>query len=287
MFKFKLAPEGNDGSDGHAPLGQTPADDSPPANEAVVAEAKSLGWVEKERFKGREGEWIEADEFVRRGKEILPIVKENLRRVQDDLKKAKDEIASFGKTAEEFRKFTEEAAERKWSERFNQLKGQYARAVTDGEGEAAAELLEELEVHKGDKPRKETPNAASSTPQVDPEFINWRAANPWYENPELQDSAIAIGISINKRKGLVGKPLYAAVKEAMAKNFPDEVEGGEGNGGMFGDGGGNSSRRSNPSKSTAKTYENLPKDAKDACDRMLKKGFIKDKKQYVDNFDWS
>jgi hypothetical protein len=35
-------------------------------------EAKRMGWVEKEKFKGDPDRWVEADKFVERGKNELP-----------------------------------------------------------------------------------------------------------------------------------------------------------------------------------------------------------------------
>jgi hypothetical protein len=292
MFKMDKESDGGAGAGSH--LESTATTTTGTTNESsaeVVEKAKALGWVPQEQFKGRGGEWVDAEEFVRRGQEVLPIVKENLRRVQEDLKTAKAEIAAFGKTAEEFRKFTEEAAERKvaeWKAEASALKKQLAQAVTDGEGEVAASLMEQIEEHREADPTRvsESKTASPSTPTVDPKFIEWRRDNPWYENPHLQEVAILKGISLNRKDGLVGEPLYKAVRKAMAEIFPDEVESDGDSGGMF-DGGGASGRRSTATGPKAKTFENLPKEARDACERMIKKGFLKDRKQYLENYDWS
>lgn len=277
LSSLKMAPEGE---------GEGGSGDTGPAPE-VIEQAKALGWVPKEEFKGRESEWIPADKFVERGEQILPIVKENLRRVQADLKAAKTQIAQFGQTAEEFRKFTEEAQARKeadWAREMDALKAQLAQAVEDGDGKATTRLMDEIEEHKGDKPKARPPQ--DDKPTVDPAFTAWREKNPWYEQEELQEAAIAKGIYLNKKHGYVGQKLYDAVREEMAKLFPDEVPPVGDNGGMF-DGSGPSGRRTSSQKSKAKTYENLPDDAKQACDRFLAKGFIKTREQYVANFDWS
>ena len=36
-----------------------------------------------------------------------------------------------------------------------------------------------------------------------------------------------------------------------------------------------------------KSYDNLPDDAKQACDRFIKNGWIKSKQEYVDSYDWN
>ena len=284
MFKpgFRLQEEANsDGGEGGGSATPDPA---------VIAEAAAMGWVPADSFKGRKEEWVDAGEFVRRGKEVLPIVKDNLRRVQEDLRKAKAEIAEFGKTAEEFRKFTEEASERKYTEQLAVLKAQYASAVTDGEGVVAAELLDQIDEHKATRASESNKvSLTKDTPALDPEFVEWREANPWYEQEDLQDAAIMQGIRINKKFGFTGKKLFAAVKKEMAKLFPDDVvgDGGEDNGGMHDAGGEGTRRGSSRGSPRAKTFENLPKSDQEACDRMLKKGFFKTRKEYLDNYDWS
>lgn len=281
MFKHLKMEEASDGTGGNG--------SGPTITPEVTEQAKLLGWVPKEQFKGRESEWIDADEFVRRGEQILPIVKDNLRRVTADLKVAKAEIAKFGQTAEEFRRFTEEAQQRKeaeWAQEMDALKGKLAQAVEDGDGKATTRLMDEIEEHKEDKPKARP--AQDATPTVDPAFTAWRAENPWYENEALQEAAIAQGVFLNKKHGYVGQKLYDAVKVQMVKLFPDEVEDSSSgdNGGMF-DGSAGSKRRSSSGRPKEKTYENLPDYAKAACDRFLAKGFIKSKEQYVKNFDWS
>jgi hypothetical protein len=281
MRKFLKLEEAGDGTQGGG------GGSGPDAE--TVDKAKQLGWVPKEQFKGRETEWVDADEFVRRGEQILPIVKDNLRRVQAELKKANTQIAQFGQTAEEFRKFTEEAQQRKeaeWARELDALKAQLAKAVEDGDGKATTRLMDEIEEHKGGKP---TAPAKTQQPQVDPAYETWEAENPWMQDPGLREVAIAKGIYLNKKEGLVGPALYAAVKKEMVKMFPEEVQGDTGgdNGGMFDDPGSSKRRTGNTGRTKEKTYENLPPEAKAACDKFLAKGFIKSKEQYVKNYDWS
>ena len=253
----------------------------------VVAEAKSLGWVPKESFKGKETEWVNADEFVRRGHEVLPIVKENLRRTKEELNALRKEVGDFKATAEEFRKFTENAAEVKWKEREAELKAQYAKAVTDGDGEAAAELVADIQAHGSTPPKAVQPDTKAA-PSLDPAFVKWREENPWYEQKGLQSVAITIGMRLHAEDGLNGPPLYEAVAKEMAELFPEKVQrkgdNAEGSrGGIFDEGG---SRRGPKPNGKAKTYENLPADAKAACDKFIAKGFVKNREQYVKNYAW-
>lgn len=46
-------------------------------NEVLEKEARVFGWVPKEDFRGSEDDWVDADTFVKRGKEINPILRKN------------------------------------------------------------------------------------------------------------------------------------------------------------------------------------------------------------------
>jgi hypothetical protein len=49
----------------------------------LVRRAKELGWRDKNEYKGPEDRWVEPNEFVRRGEEVLPIVKSQLERERE------------------------------------------------------------------------------------------------------------------------------------------------------------------------------------------------------------
>jgi hypothetical protein len=49
----------------------------------LVRRARELGWRDKAEYKGPEDRWVEPNEFVRRGEEVLPIVKSQLERERE------------------------------------------------------------------------------------------------------------------------------------------------------------------------------------------------------------
>jgi hypothetical protein len=55
----------------------------------IIREAREDGWRPKEEFNGREEDWIDAETFVRRGKEINPLLRKN----NEKLKRELDESA--------------------------------------------------------------------------------------------------------------------------------------------------------------------------------------------------
>ena len=79
----------------------------------VFQEAESQGWVPKERFRGNEADWVDADTFVKRGREILPILRKNNENLVKDLQSTKQQLQEFKQAAEEFKKFQKDAYERR------------------------------------------------------------------------------------------------------------------------------------------------------------------------------
>lgn len=51
----------------------------------VVAEARQLGWVPQEEFRGDQSRWVDADSFVKRGHEVMPILKANNARLMGEV----------------------------------------------------------------------------------------------------------------------------------------------------------------------------------------------------------
>lgn len=52
-------------------------------DDALIKRARELGWRSKEEYRGPEDRWVAPDEFVRRGEEVLPIVKSQLERERE------------------------------------------------------------------------------------------------------------------------------------------------------------------------------------------------------------
>lgn len=48
----------------------------------VEQEARKMGWVEEELWKGDPDKWRPAEEFVERGKNIVPILRDRLEKME-------------------------------------------------------------------------------------------------------------------------------------------------------------------------------------------------------------
>jgi hypothetical protein len=264
----------------------------------VVKEAESQGWVPKERFRGNESDWVDADTFVKRGREILPILRKNNENLIKDLNATKEQLKEFREAAEEFKKFQKETYERKANEyeaRIKEIRESRAQAISDGDGQKVNALDDALDQAKEDfKEAKQAVKDVVSVKEpepvsqaVDPGLQVWLDRNTWFgEDKRMTSMANGIGESLRLEFPLLkGQAFLEKLDEVLAEEFPNKfgnekkqsptsrVESGSGRAGRSG--GGN-----------AQTYDNLPSEAKAACDRFVKQKLMT-REQYVADFDWN
>jgi hypothetical protein len=241
-------------------------------------EAKAEGWVPQPEFKGPPERWVDAETFVKRGEEILPIVNAKNRKLSEEVQELRKTVDDLKLGNSQFREFHEQAIARERQQRdaaIKELEAAREKAVTDGNGAAFSEADRRLKALQAQPP--------PSKPQLSDAQRAWLAENRWYEtDPVLR--AVADGLSdalARERQDLLGKrdfldELTKRVKAEMPHKFENPnrtrsvVEDTQQKGG----------------NGKAKTYENLPADAKAACDRFTRTipGFTKDK--YLASYQW-
>jgi hypothetical protein len=262
----------------------------------ILKEAESQGWVPKEKFRGNETDWVDADVFVKRGREILPILRKNNENLMRELNHTKEQLKEFREAAEEFKKFQKDSYERKVAEyetRLAEIKASRAQAINDGDGQKVNALDEALDTVKEEiKEAKQAVKEAAkpvSDPvpsSIDPALQVWLDKNKWFGN-DRRLTAIANGVGESLRleqPTLKGQEFLDRLDEILKEEMPDKF-GGEtkkkASGSPVESGAGRASRSGGSSRS----YDNLPPEAKAACDRFVKQKLMT-KEQYVAEYDW-
>jgi hypothetical protein len=140
------------------------------------AEARAQGWRPKEEFRGNPDAWTDAETFVKRADEVLPLIKKqnaHLKREIDDLKKLVRKV-----TASERASHTNALAE---------IRAQMEEAVETGDVAAFKKLDA-----KADKLRSDI---VEDTPGLvhgeDPQeaFDSFRETNSWYDKANLASAS--------------------------------------------------------------------------------------------------
>ena len=256
----------------------------------VEVEARAQGWVPKEEFRGNEDDWIDAEVFVKRGKEINPILRKNNERIQKELESTKKQLEEVRAATEEFKQFQKEAFDRKlekYKEEISDLRELKKKALTDGDGSLAVEIDEKIDAVKEAKATAEAKSKEKSEkkeekPEVTaPEVNAWVERNSWYkDDTRMQAATNAIAQTIrNFNPTLSGKDFLDELDKQLEETFGQEklgrktkvrnpVEG------------------SKPSGNTSKSdkgYDSLPPEAKAACDKFVKQKILT-REQYIADY---
>ena len=151
-------------------------------NTEVEDKARTMGWKPQDEYKGDPNRWTDAESFVRVGEERIPVMKENFNKIA-----AKNqELEAKMNAMEDFQK---ESSKRSYDRAMKDILDQQRVAVEEADTEKFDKLKEQEEQTKVDYYPKE-----SKTPdtQMAQEVAEWESRNTWYKNPSLAAKAAKI-----------------------------------------------------------------------------------------------
>lgn len=236
--------------------------------DSIEERARLQGWRPKDEYKGDESRWVDAETFIARGEDQVPILKERFHKLEADYLEQK-------KTLEALAKHHKETAEREYKRALADLKKQKAEAVANGDSDAFIKIEEDEERLRSEKEAKKE----ESAPAVHPDWSGWVADNTWYtSDKEAKEFADFISAKVGQENPhLVGRAFFDAVKDRVKKAMPQKFENPRRKDPphVEGDGGGR--------RTGKKGYTDLPPEAKAACDKFVKQGVLT-KEQYIKDF---
>ena len=254
----------------------------------IVDRARRLGWRPQEEYNGRR-EWVPAEKFIETAENELPVLRENLRRLDNlytkDVGSLKGELTEMKQVLTDFREFASRGEQRAYEKAKRELLEKRDVAVAHADTETFKQVDREIEeLDKSVKP-KEPEKKADAPPPPDPAITSWIAENPWFTtDPAMMAYAKSQDQYLMTAKaGLSVAERLAEVKERTKKEFPDKF--------------GNPKREqassvaepgAQPStRKKGKTYDDLPPEAKAACDKFVKTIPNYKREDYVKEYDWS
>lgn len=246
----------------------------------VVEKAREMGWKPQEEYRGDPSKWVEAEVYVERGETFLPFLKRENKKLEGEvsalrnqLTEAQRAIQGSQEAIKSLEEFYSDETKRQVEKARTDLKAQIksAREADDVDGELdAQEALTRL--NAADRVAKEKPAGKEAPPPFTPSHLAWQAENSWFlTDAKAARRAFLIGTELKEEKpSLSGDAFYQELDRLLiaegvkptAKRSPSKVEGG-------GDLGGNASE-------SVKSYNDLPSDAKEVCDRQAKNFVGKD-----------
>ncbi len=207
----------------------------PPENmehsEELIAEARNLGWVPKEEFKGNPERWTDAAEFVETGLKITPILRANNKRLQEDLLHTKNEMGTLkaelanAQTAISDLVKANTVATRRAAEAAKvSLKERIKEAREENDVDQEIELREQLDevnaaLKEPEKPApKDPPTTKAGETTVSPDFLAWQSeVAPWYNGNSPEDKRRT------KLAGRIAEDLMDEGTTLKGRAFLDEV----------------------------------------------------------------
>ena len=241
-------------------------------------QAREQGWVPLEEFRGPAEKWRTAEEFLERGEKVLPVVTSKLRRAEAEVarvaaenKKLAELFQASQESITELQAFHEQNLKERLAQQKRELTERLAAAREDGDVAAEVQIQTEIAAlgREPEKtPKSTTPPATPPAPQLDPAFVAWRDANPWF-GVDVRKTKEAMGIAQlleadPANEGLAGKAFFDKVSEELTRRHqPGGGHSKVGSGRPSGEGGGGGGG--------SRSYDALPADAKEACDSRIKK----------------
>lgn len=222
-----------------APLADTaPETEAPRADPAVEERARAMGWVDKDQFRGPADKWRPADEFVQRGENELPILRENVRRATDTITRMERDYAQ---RLEGIQRATVVALQNQREQLAADYDQRMRDAVNYGDLNTYDSLRQQQQqhLHQFDQQAAEAiaapapqPQAPSYTPDQAALVQRWQQSNPWYgRDPEISSVAYHYSTKLGRDKphmslaeNLAETERYVAQK--YPESFPSRARGG-------------------------------------------------------------
>lgn len=248
----------------------------------VEEQARSMGWVDKDEFQGDPDKWRPAEEFLERGKTILPILTERYDALEQKFNNVSDKLERTTQNLANFAEFHKGTYKRAYENAKRRIEAKLREAEELGDLDAykrGRDELDNLEQQQGQLEVSSDGQAADSN-SPPPEFADFQKANPWY-GPDVAMTVFTDAMAHQ----LQGNPnihnnteFYAELERLAREHFPHKFQkphtpesgGGEGTG-----------EGSNKGK---KNWGDLPRDVQETYLREFSEipGFTKE--QYAKDY---
>lgn len=235
------------------------------------AEAKEQGW--NPNYDGPNA--TDAKTFVEKGEKITGLLKARVDRQEKQIEELRNANKEFG----EFTKAQQQKMKQENERLLTELEARRATAITEGDGDTFTRTDKEIRSLEANMNNVPPPQDNG----LDPLAQLWLEDNPWYNtNQKLQTYADGLSdrvIAEGYRYG--SKGYFSELTRRVKEGFPEDFETQRGGANTVEQGNTIDTKSSN----NAKTFENLPKEAKDAALKFEKTGLMS-REDYVKAYEW-
>lgn len=203
----------------------------------IEAEAHRAGWRPKEEYRGPPGGWRTAEEFLKRGQDILPMVRKDLLRERERGTKMEEEIRALRLTVDEQKaamddllRMARTADERGYKRGIEELKKQRREAASTGDAAAVVAITEQIEEVEEARaaaivpvaPKAPAAPAPEPKAKVDPAVIRFVDENPWFNSDNILHRAMEAEhvALLEEAPGLSLEENLERAKQTVMARFP-------------------------------------------------------------------
>lgn len=262
-------------------------------NPDIEREARNMGWVPEEEFRGNKDHWVDAEQFVERGRQVLPILVQNNKRLQRELLTRDQKIGNLESSLENQQALLESLEDRYGritkqavADAKVRLKAELKQAREDDDLDAELDIQEQMRnldkvettppVKKKDPPKQQT--AALSQ-----EFQEWQAENSWFGQDKKKTKEILRIAEDLREDGNVLEGV--AFMEECARILEERNPSGQNNNASRAPINRVDSGSSRGSSRGGKSFADLPAEAKEACWQDVEE-LVGPDKRYKTQKDW-
>ena len=243
-------------------------------------EAQEQGWKPESDWNNPDKQWIDAQTFVEKGERIAGIARSKAER---DKVQFENRIAKLEAANKEFGEYKDgqlARSEARNKDLLNELSRQRSQAVTDNDGEAFYKADREYQEVKDSM--NAPPSSSNGGNQPNPLFDAWLINNDWFNtDPVLRTYAQGLDAQI-ANEGYLGPAYYTEMTKQVKAAFPDKFQNKRRSGATGVEPGGELETKP---ASNAHVYDNLPPEAKAACDKFIAGG-VTTKESYCATYEW-
>jgi len=256
-------PQPGEEQQGQQPAGEEEAGEEEPGPYDELAQ--SMGWVPKAQFTGPPEQWKPAEQFIRDGRDIQ---RETAR-----------ELRTLRATVDNIARTSGSIVETEVNRRVAELRDQHAKAVDEGDTDAALRIAGEIGTLSASVRAQAGPSPAAQT------FADENKA--WFRvDPVATARAIEVTNSL-ARQGYDEATQLKYARETVEREYPHLFGKGQ-NGTVPGKAPPQvhspSSRSAGPAAAKTKGYVDMPKAARDVADDMVARGVLPDKEAYAKQY---
>jgi hypothetical protein len=217
---------------------------------------------------------------------MLPLLQRDNEKLHRGMTRLEKRLEEQSRTFEEFQKFTSEAQKREYERGKREAEAKLDNAIQSADVDGARQARRELAELENNKPVPKTETKTETKQEVDPVFQSWMDENPWFgKDPALSGFANKVFAQLeNSQPGQSHAERLAETRKRVVEKFPEEFginPRREGAATVAAPQGGSA-----PPKKKGKTYDDLPPDAKKACDKYVRTipGYTREK--YCKDYEW-